>query len=286
LADRGRAEWKQGAQPETVEELKQRALEKLAQRELAYQQAQAKGVAIDADKIDMAINNFKENIGGEIEYENYLSREHVTEAVLRAEIIRSLTIELMYAKEVLAKVSVPEEEARKEYEKVKELYILPEKTSIIDVWVLKNDGKPSQKKAKELLKKIKADPKKNPYSLTLDGSFIVRDLAISKDKHKELYEASRKLKPGELSGVIRMPNELHIIKLDKFSPQRQATFDEVRERIEARFKVGAQEKRMREWEEELRKDAKIEIIRDVPVQVERTTPVAEQKAPEAATTAK
>jgi parvulin-like peptidyl-prolyl isomerase len=175
----------------------------------------------------------------------------------------------------LAKVNVPEEEVRAEYEKEKYRYILPEKISVVDVWVIKNEGKASQKKAKELLNKIKAEPNQDPYkSLVLDGSFIVRDLKIKKDQ-KELYEAAKKLAPGELSGVITMPSELHIIKLEKYSPERQATYDEVKDKVGLKFKVPAQEQRMKEWEEELKKGAKIVLV-DIPVQQEQTS---EQKTP-------
>ncbi|HEX9021842.1 MAG TPA: peptidylprolyl isomerase, partial [Nitrospirota bacterium] len=267
---------KNGPVPETLEERKQRALDKLALQELAYQQAKKNGLSIGADKIDMAIDNFKENVGGDKQYSDYLSQEHVTEADLRAEIERGLLIELNYSREVLAKVVIPEEDVRKEYEKEKHLYILPEKVSVTDVWVLKNEGKASQKKAHELLRKIKADAKRNPYSLILDGSFIVRDMKLQKGKQKELYEAAKKLREGELSGVITMPNELHILRLEKYSAERTMTFDEAKESVGTKLKVPAQDKRMEEWEQELRKDAKIEIM-DIRVKEEP----AEQKTSEA-----
>jgi hypothetical protein len=41
------------------------------------------------------------------------------------------------------------------------------------------------------------------------------------------------------------------------------TFDEVKSSLEMKFKVAAQEKRMGEWEQELKKDAKI-VIMDTP----------------------
>ena len=264
------------AAPESLEEHKKRALDKLVQQELAYQQAKKQGISIVVDKIDLAINNLRNNIGGEQEYADYLAKMNVTEPELRSQVDRSLSIELIYSREVLAKVAIPEEEVRAEYEKEKHLFIWQEKTSIVDVWVLKNEGKASRKKARELLKKIKAEPTQDPWKgLVLDGSFIVRDLAISKDKQKELYEAAKKLKPGQLSGVITMPNELHIIKLKEYSPERQATFDEVKDKVGLKLKVPAQRKRTREWEEELNKDAKI-VLMDIPVQQEQKP---EQKTP-------
>lgn len=266
---------KEGGAPETPEEHKKRALDKLILQELAYQQAKAKGLAIGPDKIDMAIKNLKENVGGEQEYADYLAKRNATEKDLRADVERKLLIELDYSREVLAKVNIPDDVVKAEYEKEKHRFVLPEKISVIDVWVLKNEGLASYKKATELLNKIKAEPKQDPYkSLTLDGSFIVRDLKVQKVQ-KELYDAAKKLKVGELSGVITMPNELHIIKLEKYSAERQATFDEVKEKVGLKFRVPAQEKRMQDWEEELKKDAKV-VVMDIPVKQE---PTPEQKTP-------
>ncbi len=250
--------------PESLEEHKQKSLDKLVLQELAYQQAKERGISIGSDKVDMAIRNLKENLGGEKEYTDYLVKQKVTEADLRAQVERSLTIELLYAKEVLAKVTVPEDEVRQEYEKTKNLYITPEKASIIDVYVLKNgDGKASSKKAKELLRTITADANKDPWKLTLDGTFIVRDINVNKDMEKELFEAAKSLKPNQLSGVIETPTGSHIIKLEKYSPERHLTFDEVKNKLELKFKVPAQEKRTREWEQELKQNAKIEIMPDI-----------------------
>jgi parvulin-like peptidyl-prolyl isomerase len=246
--------------PESLEEHKKRSLDKLVLQELAYQQAKAQGLSIGVDKIDMAIKNLKENVGGEKEYADYLTKMHVTEADLRAEVERSLTLETIYSREVLAKVTIPEDEVRQEYEKEKDRYLLPEKASIIDVAILRRDGNASTKKAKELLDKLKADTDKDPWKLVLDGTFTVRGVNVNKDKEKELLEAAKKLKPNELSGVIETPTGSHIIKLKNYSPERQLAFDEVRSRLELKLKVPAQEKRTREWEQELKKGAKIEIM--------------------------
>ena len=164
----------------TLEEHRKRALDKLVLQELAYQQAKTLGLKIGTDKIDMAINNLKSNMTEGQEYTEYLKQHNFTEPELRTQIERSLLIELDYAKEVLDKVTVPEEQVRAEYEKVKHLYVQPEKMSVLDVFILKNEDKASREKANELLKKIKADPNKDPWKLTLDGTFILRNIEVQK----------------------------------------------------------------------------------------------------------
>jgi parvulin-like peptidyl-prolyl isomerase len=256
---------------ETMEEHKKRALDKLVLQELAYQQAKTKGLKIGTDKIDMAIDNLKANMTEGEDYNEYLKQHNFTEPELRTQIERSLLIELDYAREVLDKVTVPEAQVRAEYERVKHLFVQPEKVSALDVFIIKNEGKVSQKKANELLKKIKADPNKDPWKLTLDGTFILRNIEIKKDREPELYKAAKKLKPEELSGVIKAQSGFHIIKLRDYSPERQLTFDETKSRLEGRFMVAAQEKRTQEWEEELKKGANIELMLDTEKQKEQKT---------------
>jgi parvulin-like peptidyl-prolyl isomerase len=257
--------------PESAEELKKNALDKLILQELAYQKAKADGIKPEEKFIDEAIVNLKVNVGGEKEYAEFLAQQNVTEAELRAQVQRSLTLEIIFAREVSDKVSIPEDEVKKEYEKEKQRFILPEKVSVTDVFFnAKNADKASRKKANEVLKKIRADKGKDPWKLVLDGAFIVRNTDVRREKEKELYDAAKKLKVGELSGVIKASDGLHIIKLKAYAPEKQLSFDEARGSLEGKFRVPAQQQRLEEWGRELRKDAKIEIkdakieITDVP----------------------
>jgi parvulin-like peptidyl-prolyl isomerase len=96
----------------------------------------------------------------------------------------------------------------------------------------------------------------------LDGTFQVRTLTVIKDKHPDLYASARKMKVGQLSDVIKTPDSLHIIKLKEYEPERQYTLDEARGVIEGKFRVRAQDNRIREWEEELKRTATIEITEE------------------------
>ena len=129
--------------------------------------------------------------------------------------------------------------------------------------MLKDEGEVSQKKARELLSKIKANPNQDPWRLVLDGTFMVRNLLILKDKDPELYSAAQKMKPQELSGVIQTASGPQIIKLKEKSPEQELTYDEAKPEILAKLKSPLLEKRTHEWEGELKTGAKIELI-DVP----------------------
>jgi len=256
---------KSGDQPETLEQRRQRALESLVLLELAYQRAVALGLNVGPDTIETAMVNFKDAVGGEKEYREYLVRRNITEEALRAEVERKLTINRIYTREVEDTMAIPEEELKKEYEKDKQQFVQQEKVSIVDVYLIRDEDKTAKKRAKALLRKIQADPAQDPWKLVLDNTFMVRNLIVSREREKELYDAARKLKPQELSGVIRTPDSFHIVKLKEYRPERQLTFEEARPKIEAALKGPYLEKRTQEWEQGLKKDATI-VLLDTPEQ--------------------
>jgi foldase protein PrsA len=258
---------------ETLEERKKRALESLVLLELAYQRATMMGLNADDTAIETGINTFKLNLGGEEEYSAYLTKNNMTDADARAEVERGITINRIYTKDVLDQVTVPEDDLKAEYEREKERYMKPEKLTVIDVYLLKDEGKVSQKKAKELLKKIKTDPNQDPWKLVLDGTFNVKNAAVRKDRDKALYDAARKLKPQGLSGVVRdSQGILHIMKQKEFSPERHYTYEEAKAMIIEKLNPPFIEKKTHEWEQELKKDAIIVLMLDTAEQQEQKKP--------------
>ena len=246
--------------PESRDDIRKRALDKLISQELAIQAATRQGLLVEQAGIDKAIINLKENLGGEIKFQDYLAKEHSTEAELRAQVERVLLYELIGGKEVRDKAIVTDDEVRKEYELVKGQYITPEKITVVDVVLFLNQDDPASiSKAIDLLSKINADKDKNPKNLASDNAFVVRDLELDKEKEPALADAARKLQQGELSSVIKARDSLHIIQLTEYIPERQMPYEEVKDSLEKTLKTAARKKRLQEWEQVLRKDAKIEI---------------------------
>ncbi len=256
----GRQTVQQGAPtPEEIEKVKQTAVERLIFQELAYQKAKETGLKADPQNIDNALSNLMENLGdNEDAYKKFLEDEMLTEDELKAAIEKSLVLQLIFAKEVVEKAKVSDEMIREEYNKEKSRFLLPEKMQVIDVLFI--EKKDEMKNAKRILQMIKADKDKDPWNLVLDGTFIVRHYDIKKDRDQLLYEAAKKVKPGSLSGIIKANDGLHIIKMVKHEPERYATLDEARGYFEKKLIVEAQAKRLQEWETEMRKEAKIDIL--------------------------
>jgi len=243
-----------------IQAIQKEALDRVILQELAYQRAMAAGIKVEQKDIDDAFVKIKANLGGEEGYKKFIANEKMTDETVRAALARGLAMQRIYTQEVLERVSVPEDKIKEIYEKEKSHFLQPEKISLIDV-VIYSDGtdKGSQDKVKGVLKKIK-ESNNDLSKLVQDGNFAVRDYTPNKDSDKELINAARKLKVGEISGVIKAGDTLHIIELKQYAPEKQLTFDEAKGMIEAKLKSEAQMQRTKEWTAELKKNAKIEIL--------------------------
>jgi len=245
----------------SAEETKKEALDRLVLNELAYQKAAAMGIRATPQDIDKGMMNIKANLGGDEGYMKFLEKERLDEKEIRVSVERKVVIDKIFAQEVRGKAPpVQEQVIKDEYEKEKSRFVQSEKISLVDVVIfLKPGDKGSAQITDALLKKI-YDNNNDPLRLVPDGTFIVRSYEPGKERDPELCEAARKLKEGELSGVVTTADSMHIIKLKDYVPEKQYTFEEVKGIIEGKFRAAAQKKRLKEWENELRKDAKIEIM--------------------------
>jgi len=250
------------ASPETAVKIKREALDRLIFEELAVQEAMRQGINPAPEAIDKVVAQIRENVGSDEAYREYLDKSYLTEETLKKMIERSQRYELITAREIYGKVKVDEKLLQTEYEKEKGRFILPENFIAEDVYFLQGkDEEAVRKKADEILKTIR---KKNNdvWKLVPDGTFIVRKINIRKDKNPEIYKAIAGMKAGDLSDVMQDKDGFHIIKVINKEPSRQLTFEEAKSAIETRFLVPAQDQRREDWEKELRKNAKIEIMLD------------------------
>ena len=69
---------------------------------------------------------------------------------------------------------------------------MPEKMKVTDVVVFfKQDDDAALQEGRCPAQENSRRQEKDPWSLVLDGTFIVRNLDVHKDKHREVYEAAK-----------------------------------------------------------------------------------------------
>jgi len=244
--------------PKVAGELRKRALDLLILQELSWQKSDRK---VERELVDGKIASLKANAGGEEGYRKFLEQEGLTESEMIVMVEKGIVLDRTVEREVFSRATVSEEDVRKAYEREKARYNTPEKVEVIDVvFFLETGEKDSMKKAEEVRGRITGELENNPLRLVPDGTFIVREFEVPKEKERMLYDEAKKLKVGELSGVITTPDSLHILRLVNISPERNDSFDQVKGSLETELKKDALRKRMQEWESELKRGATIEIM--------------------------
>jgi hypothetical protein len=113
--------------PAPGEDLRKKALDQLVLRELAFQEAKRQDLIVDARDVSRAMDNFIRGLGHEAGFQSYLEREKTTEPEVRAQVEKSLLLQLLFNKEVVKKANVPEDDMRAYYEGRKQEFLTAEK---------------------------------------------------------------------------------------------------------------------------------------------------------------
>jgi len=140
-----------------------------------------------------------------------------------------------YLKNNLGKIEVSDKEAKTYYNKHKRDFITPEEMRAKHILVKEKS------QAEDILKQLKnnADFAKLAKKYSIDkataskggelGFFTRRDMV------KSFSQAAFSLKPGEISPVVKTPFGYHIIKAEEKRPQRQRSFEEVKQEIKSKL---------------------------------------------------
>jgi parvulin-like peptidyl-prolyl isomerase len=254
--------------PEVRQKAEKEVLDMLIFRELAVQQAVNAGMKASPEAVVQAVAVLRTNAGSDEAFKKSLTMSGDTEESLRRSVERNMLFDMIATREIFGKIKVDEKRLRDSYAKDKAKYAFPETFAVEEVVVVKGkDDAAAMKRAKEILALIK---KNHDFSkLPQDGSFMIRQGWIEKKEYPNVFTAAARLKEGSLSDVIREEDGLHIIKVMKREPARQLSFEEARPQIEIELKRPLIEKRKQEWEAELKKKAKIEILLDAAVAVDK-----------------
>ena len=250
----------QNASPEVNELLKKESLDVLIFRELAIQEAVRQGMTVRPEAITHLIEEMLVNMGSEDAFEEYLKRRGLTEGSLRREIERDRLFNMIASEEIFNKIKIDEDLIVETYEKKKAGFQMPPVAFVEDVIIVKGEDEASAtRKANEVVAYLR-EHDNDPSKLTQDGAFSVKKSALTEKGSPGLYKVASAMNEGQLSGVIDEKDGLHIMRLVKREPARTMTLDEARGFIQDDLTMAQADKRKQEWEAQLKKNAKIEII--------------------------
>jgi parvulin-like peptidyl-prolyl isomerase len=278
-----------------IAKLKEGIVAELIDRALIELDAERRGLAVPADRLESRYRQRVEEMGGDDAYRAYLNDTHVTDEDFRAIVKGELCAELMQ-QELSKDLVIDQSEAQAFYDKEKsdpkyaKLFIEPEGMQASHILIsarrlqLRNemqargngDAAPLDRRvaeemnkrrarAVELLSRLKggADFAELARRYSEDPGTRERggDLGLfARDAHTPRFdEAAFALKPGQLSEVIETEYGFHIIKAGEHRPERTRSFDELRPQIEQQLLARKRGERLTAWLEARRRAAAISV---------------------------
>ena len=189
--------------------------------------------------------------------------------------IDSLLANELIKEEVLDKITVTEEEARKYFEAHRDQFKVPERARFRQI-LIKSDKSASdetkrkaKERAEEVLRKLKTgeDFSKLAMEYSDDPSSKAKggDLGfIEKGRTIKVFdEAAFKLNPGEYSGIVETAYGFHLIKMEDRIKGTPQPFESVKEKVMTQARDEIKTERLKEYLAKVMKEADITIFSGV-----------------------
>lgn len=177
------------------------------------------------------------------------------------------------SKVVVANVTSTDEEMKKYYAEHEKDFVVPEAVKVRHIFIsVPKDSTAELKhkaraKAEDLLLQIRKGEDFGKiameYSEDSDSAAKGGDLgyiAAGKTNSEEFENAALALKPGEVSNIVETPFGFHIVRADERREKRTASFDEVKEYIQAQLKEQNKQKKSQEFLDNLVRESGLEIV--------------------------
>ena len=258
-------------EPAQEEQLRKSVLEKMIGGELLFQASKKKGIKVEPAAVDAELAQLKKRFPDDKTFKEAMSRSGVTEAVLKSQMQKNLSIERLIDQDFAAKATVTPEEAKDFYEKNKEKFKHPEQVRASHILIeVKPDAPEAEKKAarakiEAIQKRLKAGEdfaKLAQENSQCPSSKRGGDLGyFAKCQMVPAFEtAAFALKPGAVSDIVETQFGYHIIKVTDKKAEGTVPFDTAKDQIMQRLKMAKVQEAVGRYVAELEKSAKIERL--------------------------
>jgi peptidyl-prolyl cis-trans isomerase C len=187
----------------------------------------------------------------------------------------SVLANILIKEEVLDKISVSEEQAKKYYEKNLVKFKTPEQIKVRHILIkaeksaTDEDKKKAREKAEEISKKIKAgeDFAKLAMEYSDDPGSKAKggDLGFFEKGRmfKVFDEAAFKLNPGEVSDIVETAYGYHLIKMDERKKEEAQPYDSVKDKVMTMARDEIKNEKIREFLTKVMNESNIKIFPEV-----------------------
>ena len=257
-----------------ISKLKTDILEGLIDRELLYQESQKKGFKVEDEAVNEQFETLKKRFSNETEFRSSLVKMNLTEAGIRDQIKKGMSIQQFIDKQFAQEKTVSAEEIKAYYDSHPDFFKKPEQVwashILIKVDPLADESVKAE--ARKEIEKVQQRLRNGEDFAALAKEFSKcpssangGDLGSFKRGQmvKPFEEASFALKPGEVSEIVETKFGYHLIKVTGKESEKNLTFEEIKE--DSRLVELIKKQKIREkitlYVKELREKGKVERFR-------------------------
>lgn len=244
---------------EKREEFRAKALENLLNREMIDQDAIAMKIKPDSQDVKNQMKQVRGRFKSKKEYEAALKQDGISEDALQGLIEKTLRIQGAIKKVVIDPTRMSEAALKEYYEKNRTKYIQPAS------FRLRLISTKDERRATEALDMIRSGDNFGDIAASYsEDSYRIMGGDIgyihSGRVLPEIEAAVQRLKPGQLSGIIKATNMFFIVKLEDQRAERQLEYDEVKDTMKKDLEQSRSRETMDAWLLRLKSASKIEIV--------------------------
>jgi peptidyl-prolyl cis-trans isomerase SurA len=258
-----------------------RILQETIDEMLVYQKGEELGIAdrVTSEYLDSVVKDIKQqnNIDSDETFRAQLAREGMTLEGLRRNIKRSIVRQQVVRLQIETKITIAEEEVRKDYERRRGDYTKPAAVKLQEI-VLKLDTPDARAKAEALVGRARAGEdfgalaKEASVAPTRTAGGDLGSVALG-ELHPDLRKAIANVEPGHITDPITLAGTVRVLKVNERSEARTVPYEEARDDIQKRLRRERTETEYTRFVAGLRKDASIENrVREAPVPIDMNVP--------------
>jgi PPIC-type PPIASE domain/SurA N-terminal domain len=256
-------------------QIRKGALDMIIFEELAYQEAVRRQMVVSPERMKRAETQFKKQFPSQALFNSYIKFEcKGSLQVFREKIRRSLLIEALLKAELQNKATVSVAQAKAYYDKNPNEYRHGETVSIQTISIIPPANaspeiqQEARKRAEEALRLAKAAKDYREFGLLAEkmsdddwhvnmGDRKATDISMLPPP---IVEAARKMKPGEVSGLLQFGSNYTMFRLNEHKAAGRVPFENIRKELQDSLQKSRYNEARAALGQRLRKNAKITIL--------------------------
>jgi peptidyl-prolyl cis-trans isomerase C len=252
-------------------EIRRNALENLIDEELLYQEAVKQKTKVSDTEINRALGTIKARFPDEGQFKDALSKTGLSEAALKSQLERNLTIDQFIDKQFVQKVMVSDKDAKAYYDGHPNLFKRPEQIRAshilirVDPQADQSQKDNSRKKMEAIQQRLKKGEdfaelaKQNSEDASNvkggDLGYFGRGRMV-----KPFEDAAFALKQGEVSDIVETQFGYHLIKVTDRKPETVVPYEEIKDKLQDYLKGETIREKVGSYLAEQKGKAKVERL--------------------------